>query len=81
MSVKIEETKPDKPFVEGDLVQDIRNLQYIYLLGHKDNTGRFAYTCFTKHSKGARSHVSMSRFNFNDGNHQLYKGRIILEND
>lgn len=84
MAVKIEETKPEviRKFVKGDLVQDIKFPQYIYLLGNVDTCGAFIYTSFTKYSNGvAGSAVSENRFNFNDGNHQLYKGRIILEND
>lgn len=83
MAVKIEETKPEviRPFVKGDLVQDIKNPQYIYLLDNKDSCGKFLFVCFTRHSNDAKSTVSQSRFNFNDGHHQLYKGRIILEND
>lgn len=84
MAVKIEETKPEviRKFVTGDLVQDIKSPQHIYLLGNVDTCGAFIFTGFTKHSNGtARSAVSESRFNFNDGNHKLYQGRIILEND
>lgn len=84
MAVKIEETKPEviRKFVKGDLVQDIKSPQYIYLLDNVDTCGAFIFTSFIKHSNGVvRAAVSEMRFNFNDGNHKLYKGRIILEND
>ena len=77
--IKVEEKVGALPrrFKQGDLVQDVQSPEFVYLLGQESN-GKHRFT--TLRGCVDAPYVSFGEEDFSARPHQLFEGKIILEN-
>lgn len=74
--------RPVRKFKKGDIIQDVKNPMYVYLLISENHDGGFLYVMINTHNHSVTLN-GYGPYNFNTTGtaHKLFEGQLILENE